>query len=223
MRASESVPCLVLSCSIWVALAGSTTGCKVQDPPPVTEVWTDDFERKHIGGNYYKTGGQYRIVDGALGAQGGYNKPLWLRKRLPRDVEITFDAWSQSPDGDIKVEAFGDGRSFDPDRGSYTSTGYVFIMGGWRNSKSMLARRDEHGRELVERPLPKVELGRRYRWKIRRQGDLMTWWVDDMDTPFLQYRDKDPLEGPGHSYFGFNNWESDTWFDNLVITPLSSE
>jgi len=29
-----------------------------------------------------------------------------------------------------------------------------------------------------------------------------------------------PLEGAGHEYFALNNWETDTWFDNLVITPL---
>ena len=38
--------------------------------------------------------------------------------------------------------------------------------------------------------------------------------------PFLTYEDKSPLEGPGHEYFGFDNWESDAWFDDLVITPL---
>ena len=31
--------------------------------------------------------------------------------------------------GDIKVELFGDGSSFAHDKGAYTSTGYVFIMG----------------------------------------------------------------------------------------------
>ena len=36
----------------------------------------------------------------------------------------------------------------------------------------------------------------------------------------LQIVDEHPLEGMGHEYFGFNNWETDTWFDNLVITPL---
>jgi hypothetical protein len=41
-----------------------------------------------------------------------------------------------------------------------------------------------------------------------------------MDTPFLTYEDKNPLVGEGHEYFGFNNWESDSWFDNLSITPL---
>ena len=38
--------------------------------------------------------------------------------------------------------------------------------------------------------------------------------------PFLVYDDPHPLEGAGHEYFGFNNWETDTWFDNLVISPL---
>jgi hypothetical protein len=41
-----------------------------------------------------------------------------------------------------------------------------------------------------------------------------------MTTPFLRYEDPRPLENAGHEYLGFNNWETDTWFDNLVIAPL---
>jgi hypothetical protein len=37
---------------------------------------------------------------------------------------------------------------------------------------------------------------------------------------FLVYDDPHPLENTGHEYLGFNNWETDTWFDNLVVTPL---
>jgi hypothetical protein len=44
--------------------------------------------------------------------------------------------------------------------------------------------------------------------------------VDDLTTPFLRYDDPRPLEGAGHEYLGLNNWETDTWFDNLAITPL---
>lgn len=204
-------------CMVALALA---LGCKVQDPPPITGAWSDDFERRSIGQSYYKTGGGYKIRDGALATKGSYNHPLWLRKKLPRDVVIELDAWSNTPDGDIKVEVFGDGRSHAENKGQYTSTGYVLIMGGWSNSKSLLARGNEHGQELVERKAPRVEVGKRYHWKIQRQGKRIDWWVDDMSTPFLSYEDARPLEGPGHQYFGFNNWESDSWFDNLSITPL---
>jgi hypothetical protein len=211
-----------LSPIVAAALAATfALGCKVKDPPPVTERWTDDFERRSLGGDYYKTGGGYRIVDGVLSTQDSYNHPLWLRKKLPRDVMIELDAWSESPAGDIKVEVFGDGTSRARDKGAYTASGYVLIMGGWNNSKSMLAKRNEHGRELVERVQPKVEIGKRYRWRIVREGNTIDWYVDDMETPFLTYTDPRPLEGPGHEYFGFNNWESQVRFDNLVITPLS--
>jgi hypothetical protein len=203
-----------------VALALLTPGCKVKDPPPVTEVWTDDFERDSIGRNYYNTGGKYRIRDGVLEAQDSYNHPLWLRKKLPRNVMIELDAWSESEAGDIKVEIFGDGTTHARNKGAYTASGYVLIMGGWGNSKSILARRNEHGRELVERTQPRVQVGKRYRWKIVREDKRLDWYVDDMQRPFLSYTDPSPLEGPGHEYFGFNNWESQVRFDNVVITPL---
>ncbi|MCA9677404.1 MAG: hypothetical protein KC464_20435 [Myxococcales bacterium] len=203
--------------AIWLALAG----CKVKDPPPIEGKWIDDFERDDAGSNYYETGGGFRVADGALNARGAHNKPLWLRKKLPRDVQIELTAWSNSSDGDIKVEVFGDGRSYDPDGNRYMATGYVFIMGGWHNAKSIIARMDEHGevgKDIVERTQPRVEPGKRYRWKITRRGKLIEWTVDGQ--PFLRFDDPQPLTGAGHEYFCFNNWESDSWFDDLVITPL---
>jgi hypothetical protein len=194
--------------------------CKVKDPPPITERWTDAFERDEVGANYYQSGDGYRLAGGALNAKGAYNKPLWLRKKLPRNVQIELTAWSRSPDGDIKLELFGDGTSFDPDKGGYMATSYVLVQGGWKNSKSILARQNEHGQEMASRTGPRVVAGQKYRWKITRQGNVVTWYVDDMETPYLRYEDPRPLEGAGHEYLGFNNWEADTWFDDLVVTPL---
>jgi hypothetical protein len=202
-----------------IAVAYLTSGgCKVKDPPPIASPWTDDFARDAVGTSYYDTGGSYQIVEGALSTKGGHNHPLWLRRKLPRDVRIELTAWSDSADGDIKIELFGDGKSYDPNAGAYTATSYVIVFGGWHNSKSIIARQDEHGEELVERTSPRVEPGRRYRWTITRQGRAIDWQIDG--EPFLRYEDKQPLEGPGHEYFGFNNWESDSWFDDVVITPL---
>ena len=205
-----------------VAVAG-TAGCRVSDPPPIGEhPWTDSFDREELGSNYRPTDRNAYAIDddGRLHAEGAYNHPLWLRKKLPRDVAIEFDTWSYSEAGDIKVELFGDGQAHARDKGQYTSTGYVAVMGGWNNSKSILARGDEHGEQLVERRAPRVKVGARYRWKIERRGDTLTWYVDDMDEPFLQLVDPAPLYGDDNAYFGVNNWESDTRFDNLVITPL---
>ena len=205
---------------ISIALLVGFAGCKVKDPPPITEEWTDLFERDTVGENYFMTGGNYQIVGGALSAKGSHNKPLWLRKKLPRDVRIELTAWSNSPDGDLKVEVFGDGRSFDPDQGAYQSTGYVLIFGGWHNTKSMIARGDEHGKDVVEKTRPKVVPGQKYQWVIEREGKTLSWFIDDETTPFLTYEDPRPLEGEGHEYFAVDNWEADTWFDDLRVTPL---
>jgi hypothetical protein len=192
----------------------------VKEAPAIKEPYADSFERAEVGGSYVKTGEGYSVVNGALNAKGAHNHPLWLGRRLPRDIKVEFDCWTTSPRGDIKVEVFGDGRSFDPDGGAYTATGYEIIFGGWSNTKSIIARLDEHGNDMVQRTDPRVLPNKKYRWRIERKGKLIKWFVDDMKTPFLQYEDPRPLEGPGHEYLGFNNWETDTWFDNLVITPL---
>jgi hypothetical protein len=189
------------------------------EPPPVTGTWSDDFERSELGNDWRATGGGYQLVNGAVNAQGAFNHPLWLRKKLPRDAAIELDVWSTSPDGDIKVELWGDGRSFDPDQGRYTATSYVAVMGGWKNSKSQIARLDEHGKDVAARSQPRVEPNRHYHWTFVRQGSRLDWFVDDTTTPFLTLEDPHPLEGPGHEHFALVNWQTDTWFDNLRITP----
>jgi len=194
--------------------------CKVKDPPPIKEPFADKFERDDVGQNYYQTGKGYDVVNGALSAKGAKNHPLWLARKIPRDVKIELDAWSTEQRGDIKIELFGDGHSYDADAGQYMASGYELIFGGWFNSKSMIARLDEHGNDMVQRTDKKVVPNQRYHWKIERKGKLIKWFVDDMTSPFLQLDDAHPLEGAGHEYLGFNNWETDTWFDNLVITPL---
>lgn len=203
----------------WLAILLVLAACKVREQPPITQSWQYDFEAG-MGEVFYATGDGYHVEHGALSARGAHNHPLWLRKKLPRDVRIELDAWSTDPRGDIKIEVFGDGHSYDADGGRYTATGYEVIFGGWSNTRSIVARLDEHGNEMVQRTEPKVVANQRYHWRIERRGNAVTWFIDDMTTPFLRYDDPRPLEGEGHEYLGINNWETDTWFDNLVITPL---
>lgn len=210
----------------WWPLLIIVAACKVRDPAPVTEPWTDTFDRNRIGADYYVTGKGYAIVDGVLSAHGAHNHPLWLRKKLPHDVRVEFDCWSTEPRGDIKIELFGDGHSYDPDGGAYMASGYEVIFGGWYNQKSIIARMDEHGHDVAARMDVKVVPNQHYHWKLERRGGKLSWWITSPASPggaappFLVYDDPHPLENTGHEYLGFNNWETDTWFDNLVVTPL---
>ena len=192
-------------------------GCTPQGDPGIGTGFFDDFERAQLGSDYRKTGGNWRIQDGELHVRGAKNHPLWLLRSLPHDVHIELDARSETPDGDIKVEVFGDGASH-AKSDSYEATSYVIIFGGWNNSKNVLARMDEHGTDRVLGEPRKVELGKTHRFRIERRGGILTVWVDDV--VLLEMDDSDPLSGRGHDHFGFNNWQSDLWFDNLKITPL---
>lgn len=212
---------------------------------PLAVPYQQDFsDPAVVERDFYSTGGHWRVVQGQLLSPGVKNNPLWLQARLPRDVAVEFDARSESPEGDIKVEIFGDGSDH--------ASGYVLIHGGWNNSTSIIARLDEHGPslELLRRqaeqvlgpqrtspadlrdsgvwkpgtrmrvaaqPFP-VERGRTYRWRIERRGSLLRWLIDG--RPFMELDDPYPLEGKGHDRFGFSSWEAQLFFDNLKIEPL---
>jgi hypothetical protein len=193
-------------------------GCKVQ-VPTITEPFADDFERAEVGAAWNNTGGEYRVVGGKLNIAGARNHPLWLRRKLPPDVVVEVDVMSKTPDGDLKVELFGDGESSDTTNGGqYPATGYMFVFGGWHNSMSIIGRLGEHDMAVrAKRAEPQVELNRVYHWTITKRGGAIDWKIDGQ--PFLSYNDSTPLGGSGHEYFAVNNWESDAHYDNLRIRP----
>lgn len=214
---------MVGSLPLWAGV-----GC-VRDPAPrpqIQQPFRDDFERAELGTEWLATNNSWSIVEGHLRVSNARNHPLWLRRRLPRNARIEFDAWSGGPDGDIKCEAWGDGRSFAREA-SYTATSYVVIFGGWRNSLNAIARMDEHApdRRVVQvdpransGPTQPVVPGRHYHWAVERNGNTVRWSIDGQ--PMLENEDANPLAGPGHEYFAFNDWSVELNFDNLVITPL---
>jgi len=213
-----TVPASVsVSVSVSAIVFVLLVACTPQGDPGIGTGFADDYERAQLGNAYQQTGGNWRIEDGELHVRGAKNHPLWLLRTLPREVRIEFDARSESLDGDIKVEIFGDGASY-AQRDDYTATSYVIIFGGWNNTRNVLARMDEHGHDRVVGKARKVEPGRVYRFRIERIGGTLTVWVDD--DILLKMGDPEPLEGRGHDHFGFNNWQSDLWFDNLKVTPL---
>lgn len=183
-------------------------------------LFEDHFESPKLGPAWKITGRGARVRDGSLHLRGLRNHPVWLDIALPDDVQISFDAWSDSQDGDIKVELAGDGTSFATEA-SYTASGYVVIFGGWHNSLDVIARQDEHGADRLERPSAKVEVGRRYHFDIIRRGKEIAWMLDGQ--LHMRYEDPQPLRGAGQDHFGFNNWTASTHFDNLVITALAPE
>jgi hypothetical protein len=198
-----------------VLLLFFVAGCTIEKQQPAGPS-SDDFERSELGSQWRPTGPGYNVVNGELVVSQSYNHPLWLARAIPRDAIIELDAWSNDPAGDIKVEAWGDGRSF-ATSASYTATSYVFILGGWNNTISAIARMNEHGADRKTRNDFKVVKGQKYHFKITRKGGHIDWEVDG--KPFLAFDDPKPLEGPAHSAFAFNNWQAELHFDNLKITP----
>ncbi len=196
--------------------------------PMLVAPFVDRFDRAVLGADWRATTPGWRIENGRVCVEHAKNHPLWLRKRIPANARIEFDAVSSSEDGDIKAEYWGDGYSA-ADAVSYRdATSYLTIFGGWKNSFHVLARMDEHapGRPEVridddsnDIRARKVQPNRTYHFRVTREdGRTVRWLVDDVEI--LTYPDPEPLSGRGHDHFGFNDWDVHVCFDNLTVAPL---
>lgn len=215
---TEALWCVLTSTARLMWLTCAAIACTPQgDPGITTSGFQDDFERSDLGDAWNNTGGPYRITKGQLKIEGAKNKPLWLKRTLPHDVSIEFDVKSDSEEGDIKVEVFGDGVS-KAESVSYTATSYVVIFGGWHNKLNVIARMNEHADDRVVGPTYKVIPGRTYHMKIERRSATIKAWADDQLLGTMT--DRAPLYGVGHDHFGFNNWSAPLTFDNLRIRTL---
>ncbi|HEX2732564.1 MAG TPA: hypothetical protein VHM70_13220 [Polyangiaceae bacterium] len=197
--------------------------------PPLGESFEDNFERPTLGRDWRTNSlGSWKIEGGRLCARGAHNHPLWLGRQLPTNAKIEFEATSNSEDGDIKVELWGDGRSGATGVSYTNASSYLTIFGGWKNTLHVLARINEHGKDRREVQLsadsadPRaraVVMGQTYRFRIERSdGHKLLWYVDDVEIH--EFDDAQPLAGTGHDHFGFNDWEANICFDNLRITAL---
>lgn len=196
--------------------------------PAITEPFEDSFDRAELGPDYNALSPAWKIVANRLCVRGARNKGLWLLRTIPVNARIEFDAQAEAPEGDIKVEAWGDGATGATGNSYTNATSYLAILGGWKNTKHVLARMDEHGDDRMEidvengsddeRQRP-VAPGQPYHFKIERtNGKSVRFSVNEL--LYFELRDEDPLAGAGHEHFGFNDWDTPVCFDNLKITPL---
>jgi hypothetical protein len=201
MDMKTAIPSAVAMVFLLASCSASTTA---------SVPFEDSFDRTDVGPNWLDNmGGNWHIKDGRLHNTGAQNAPLWLQAKLPDDVVIEFDAYTDPKICDIKCELFGDGRTH--------ATGYIVLLGGWKNTISSIARLDEHQQDRLQRKSDCVP-GKTYHWKIERQGNILSWYLNDV--LYMRLDDPAPLKGKGHDRFAFNNWMSDISFDNLKIRPL---
>lgn len=208
---------------LWCALA-CVVGCEGKPADPLADLrggklvgrWDfDDGKLDPAAWNDTAPPGGWAVKDGQVFSAGTRNQALWLKQPLPTKVRVEFDVRSESPDGDIKVEVFGDGAQH--------QSGYVLIFGGWRNKINTIARLDEHGKDRKEGAVGvKVEQGKTYKMAVVRTDQKVRWYLDrDPGTLLLEYDDPAPLYGAGHDRFAFNDWAVPLWFDNVAVYDLA--
>ena len=164
-------PLLVLLCAVHLPFLHAA----FRGGPEVTQAvpFKDDFNRSTLGPDYHSNGGAWRIVDGQLFSPGVGNNPLWLKARLPADVRISMDFRSEGRDGDIKFEAFGDGRNH--------ATGYLFLFGAWNNTQTVIAKLDEHSLPEADQKARLAAVARPF---IRPDESIF----DKLSAPFVEWQ-----------------------------------
>jgi len=118
--------------------------------PRITAAWEDTFDRAELGPDWNALSPVWKIQNGKLCGRGARNRGAWLERRLPVNARIEFDAYAESSDGDLKVELWGDGASGATTVSYTNATSYIAILGGWHNTKHVLARFNEHGPDRLE-------------------------------------------------------------------------
>lgn len=169
----------------------------------------DDFNREALDPPWYQSGGHWALKDGMVVSKGANNAPLFLSADLPDDFVVEFDARSETPFVDTKLELMTNGKDH--------QSGYVFILGGWNNTISCIARLDEHGRDRVVKHPIGVVGNRTYRWRVEKKGGALRWYLDG--KLYMSFDDPAPLHGPGHNRLAFSNWQNEIAYDNLSIWP----
>jgi hypothetical protein len=209
------------------ATASGASGASAE--PTSTDGGANPRRSNSLGPNWYQAQTNvWHIENGRLCGEGAHNHGVWLQKPIPINARIEFDAISDSPQGDLKAEVWGDGQSAATSQSYTNATSYLTIFGGWKNTEHVLARINEHGADRKEIKVDKdsddprqrpVTGGQVYRFKIERtDGKTVRWSVDGVE--YLTFPDTAPLAGIGHDHFGFNDWEVKVCFDNVKVTPL---
>lgn len=101
--------------------------------------------------------------------------------------------------------------------GPHRLAAYCFHVGGFGYSRSVTLTRGRQGETLIRAPLPfELEVGATYRFRMEKEGKSVRMFVDGHRV--IDYRDLDPLAGPGHQSFGLEvNNGNKVAFDNIKV------
>ena len=181
--------------------------------------YEDHFERSELGADW-KTDKAWpednvgwQIVDGWLHSTQPENAGAWLTHLLPEGpVRVEFTARSEAKadgsfPGDLKCEIFAEEPRHE--------SGYSVINGGWNNSLDVIARKGEHGTDRLAQKAHPVLQSTAHHWAVVRVDEKLYWFRDG--ALIMSFTDEHPLTG---RYFGFNNWATNAFFDDLVIYRL---
>lgn len=190
---------------------------KIVDGSKLVKVFEDNFDREELGENYTVLGGDWKIEDGKVVSERADNKNLVLSGiDLPQNGVIKLVMKSLSDFVDIKFNLWGNGELHEH------GDGYSFILGGWKNRVSVIAKLHEHEKKRFEERATRLDPDKEYHIKVVRKGKEIYWFVND--SLFLVYFDDSPLKAEdGYNKLSFANWRSHAVFGDLEIYEFKGE
>jgi len=131
---------------------------------------------------------------------------IWNKRIFEGDVSVEFAAGIKMERErgrryeyarDINVTICADGKNL--------TTGYSFIFGGWRNSRTCILRGNQIVAQTRSAVIPRLKTSIHRRWfylKAEKKGKRLRFWLDN--ELILQYTDEAPLKGNRVAIWTYN-------------------
>lgn len=167
--------------------------------------WQRDEERGLDPGNE----GSWGVGGGAMFLAGqGFNGPrnVSFRRNVHGNLRVS---WHVTPlANSANMNCFiGAANRWD---------GYTFHIGGWEMPRSCVLTKGEDVQFLdYHYRREPIRVGKTYLFRMEREGNHVRLFIDG--EQIFDYRDLDPIVGPGSGRFGFEVAANDITLDNIVV------
>lgn len=188
----------------------------------VPHIMADDFENG-FGSEWGYKEGNWTIVDGMVESTGRYGKMLMGGFDDIHLTDYTVDCDIFYPNSSMNAgilvrttNASTGGADDNPVLGTDFLQGYIVFCG----SNSVAIGKHNYGWQSLASGSKQIALNEAHHLRVVVEGNTITAYMDDMDTPVVSYTDNKPFI-TGRA--GLRAHDSVVRFDNFTVTPMEKK